>query len=66
MKYLLIARRSSYSQRMISQNERKALSYGLDHYIPNEIDKRRLEVEFENLYQISSGTQMVWKKKKKP
>ena len=27
------------------------MAYGLDHYIPDKIDKRRLEVEFENLYQ---------------
>ena len=35
----------------MSNEKHKALAYGLDHYIPQRIDKRRLEVEFENLYQ---------------
>ena len=41
----------NFSTYELSAEERKALAYGLDHYIPEKIDKRRLEVEFENLYQ---------------
>ena len=41
----------NFSSYQLSNEEQKALSYGLDHYIPERIDKRRLEVEFENLYQ---------------
>ena len=35
----------------LSKEESEALRYGLDHYIPSDIDKRRLEVEFEDFYQ---------------
>ena len=41
----------NFSSYNLSEMERKALAYGLDHYIPEKIDKRRLEVEFEDLYQ---------------
>ena len=41
----------NFSTYDLSEAERKALAYGLDHYIPDKIDKRKLEVEFENLYQ---------------
>ena len=35
----------------MSKEEEEALEYGLDHYIPAQLDKRRLEVEFESFYQ---------------
>ncbi len=41
----------NFSSYALSEEEMKALAYGLDHYIPDKIDKRRLEVEFENVYQ---------------
>ena len=41
----------NFSSYDLSTLERKALAFGLDHYIPEKIDKRRLEVEFEHLYQ---------------
>ena len=41
----------NFSSYDLTNEERKALAYGLGHYIPDKIDKRRLEVEFENLYQ---------------
>ena len=40
----------NFSSYQLSEEERKALAHGLDHYIPDRIDRRRLEVEFENLY----------------
>ena len=41
----------NFSSYNLTIEEHKALSYGLDHYIPDKLDKRRIEVEFENLYQ---------------
>ena len=40
----------NFSTYELSEEERKALAHGLDHYIPDRIDKRKLEVEFEHLY----------------
>ena len=40
----------NFSSYQLSQEKIQALSYGIDHYIPVKIDKRRVEVEFENLY----------------
>ena len=40
----------NFSSYKLSEEERKALAHGLDHYIPDKIDKRKLEVEFEHLY----------------
>ena len=40
----------NFSSYILSEEERKALAHGLDHYIPDRIDKRKLEVEFEHLY----------------
>ena len=41
----------NFSSYVLSNEEREALRYGLDHYIPTKVDKRRLEVEFEDFYQ---------------
>ena len=41
----------NFSSYNLSSEEQKALAYSLDHYIPEKVDQRRLEVEFENLYQ---------------
>ena len=38
----------NFSTHNLTDDERKALAFGLDHYIPDGIDKRRLEVEFED------------------
>ena len=40
----------NFSTYELSEEERNALAHGLDHYIPDRIDKRKLEVEFEHLY----------------
>ena len=40
----------NFSSYALSEEERKALAHGLDHYIPDRIDNRKLEVEFEQLY----------------
>ena len=41
----------NFSSYVLSKEESESLAYGLDHYIPANIDKRRLEVEFEDFYQ---------------
>ena len=41
----------NFSTHVLSKEEEEALAYGLDHYIPAQLDKRRLEVEFESFYQ---------------
>ena len=40
----------NFSTYILSNEEHKALAHGLEHYIPERIDKRKLEIEFEQLY----------------
>ena len=40
----------NFSTYVLSNEEHKALAHGLEHYVPERIDKRKLEVEFEQLY----------------
>ena len=41
----------NFSSYVLSKQEEEALARGLDEYIPERFDKRRIEVEFELLYQ---------------
>ena len=41
----------NFSSHILSKREREVLSYTLDHYVDFKVDVKRIEVEFEKLYQ---------------
>ena len=41
----------NFSSYQLSDNELTALSYGLDHHIPNKLNRNRIHTEFEHFYQ---------------
>ena len=41
----------NFSSYILSKREKEVLSYTLDHYVPFKLDVKRIEVEFEKLYQ---------------
>ena len=42
----------NFSLYQLSDDELTALSYGLDHHIPNKLNRNRMHTEFEQFYQI--------------
>ncbi len=52
----------NFSTYTLTDKETEALAYGLDHYIPGDIDKRRLEVEFKTSTKASNGIRRTYQK----